>query len=91
MAKKKEMDNQIMVGKKPTMNYVMAGILIFDSNMTCILKARGNAISKLFNITEILKRKFEKANYSSIDVSTDVISKEGKEYNVTSVEVKLSK
>lgn len=92
MAKKTKeaKDNKIMIGKKPTMNYVMAGLLIFEKSNTCILLARGNSISKLFNVSEILNRKFDNLKYQNINITTDIVEKDDKEYNVTSAEVELS-
>ena len=85
-------DTAVYVGSRPTMNYVMAVIMNFNKGKFCSVKARGNAISKAVDVCEIVKNRFMKdVTYRGIDLSTEqVTGKDGKETNVSAIEIKLS-
>ncbi len=87
-------ENTIFVGKKPTMNYVLAIVTQFnnaDINRIAI-KARGKAISKAVDIAEITKNKFvQSAHYESIKLDTEVLEGENGPSNVSSIEIILQK
>ena len=91
-AEKKENDNAVYVGKRPTMNYVMAANKILNLNSNCVIKARGRAISHAVDVAEILKNKFfTTAKYVDIHLSTEVLqNEEGRDINVSSIEIELS-
>ncbi|MCL4351011.1 MAG: DNA-binding protein Alba [Candidatus Thermoplasmatota archaeon] len=86
-------ENIIYVGKKPTMNYVLAIVTQFNSNIDKItVKARGKAISKAVDIAEITKNRFlPKSSYSSIRISTEKVEGERGESNVSSIEITIQK
>jgi DNA-binding protein len=86
-------ENIIFVGKKPTMNYVLAVVTQFNNNVDRItIKARGKAISKAVDIAEITKRKFlQTVNYEKITLNTETIEGERGTSNVSSIEITLSK
>ena len=54
--------NTVYVGRKPTMNYVLAVITNFNSSETkeVTIKARGQLISTAVDVAEIVTRKFMK-------------------------------
>lgn len=86
-------ENIIYVGKKPTMNYVLAVVTQFNSNVDrIVIKARGKAISKAVDIAEITRHKFiHEAKYSDIKVTTETLQGERGESNVSSIEITLSR
>ena len=53
-------ENIIYVGSKPTMNYVLAVLTVYNSNggEGIVLKARGQAISSAVDVAEICRNKF---------------------------------
>lgn len=52
-------DNSILIGRKPSMNYVLAVVTQFNGGLKSVrIKARGNAISKAVDVVEIVKNKF---------------------------------
>jgi DNA-binding protein len=52
-------DNVIYVGKKPTMNYVLAVVTQINSGIgTVMIKARGNLISKAVDVADIVRKRF---------------------------------
>ena len=93
MAKKEAgQENSVFVGRRPTMNYVMAVMMIINKNEDCTVKARGRAISHAVDICEILKNRFLKGvEYKEIRISTEQLQGEdGRENNVSSIEIVLS-
>ena len=86
-------ENVIFVGKKPTMNYVLAVVTQFNNNTNrIVIKARGKAISKAVDIAEITRHKFiQDAKYEDIKVETEVLNGERGESNVSSIEITLKR
>ncbi len=86
-------ENVIFVGKKPTMNYVLAVVTQFNNNVDKItIKARGKAISKAVDIAEITRHKFiQSAKYKDIKVETETLQGERGDSNVSSIEITLTK
>jgi DNA-binding protein len=85
-------NNAVYVGRRPTMNYVMAAMVILNRNVNCVIKARGKAISHAVDVGEILKRKFfTTARYEEIRISTEVLhNDDGREVNVSSIEIEIA-
>ena len=85
-------DNSVFVGRRPTMNYVMAAMMILNKGEDCTVKARGRAISHAVDVCEILKNRFIKnVSYKDIVISTESLSGEnGQNSNVSSIEIVLS-
>lgn len=90
MANKDE--NSVFIGRRPTMNYVMAAMMILNKGDECTIKARGRAISHAVDVCEILKNRFLKnVEYKDIVISTEALSGEnGQNSNVSSIEIVLS-
>ena len=85
-------ENAVYIGNKPTMNYVTAIMMVLNKGKECIVKARGRAISHAVDVCEIVKNRFLKdVKYRLITISTEVVTgKDGKESNVSAMEIKLS-
>ena len=92
--KKKEegQENAVFVGRRPTMNYVMAVMMVINKGEECTVKARGRAISHAVDICEILKNRFLKGvEYKETRISTEQLKGEdGRENNVSSIEIVLT-
>ena len=90
---KKELgqENAVFVGRRPTMNYVMAVMMVLNKGEDCTVKARGRAISHAVDICEILKNRFLKGvEYKEIRIATEQLKGEdGRENNVSSIEIVL--
>ena len=84
-------ENTVFVGRRPTMNYVMAVMMVLNKGEECTVKARGRAISHAVDICEILKNRFLKGvEYDEIRISTEQLKGEdGRENNVSSIEIVL--
>ncbi len=90
--KGKGQDNAVFIGRRPTMNYVMAVMMILNKEEDCVVKARGRAISHAVDVCEILKNRFLKgAEYKDILITTEQLkSEDGRENNVSSIEIIIS-
>ena len=85
-------ENAVFVGRRPTMNYVMATMMVLNKGEDCTVKARGRAISHAVDVCEILKNRFLKGTeYKDIIISTDQLQGEnGQSNNVSSIEIVLA-
>lgn len=87
--------NIVYIGKKPTMNYVLAVITSFNSTDTkeVTLKARGRSITTTVDVAEIVRRKFMKElNVGKITIGTEEIEQEeGGTRNVSTIEITLTR
>ncbi len=87
-------NNTIYIGKKPTMNYVLATVTLFNSDTNDVLiKARGKSISKAVDVAEIVKNRFiNDVEVNDIHISTETLTNnEGRTSNVSSIEIFLKK
>jgi DNA-binding protein len=83
-------ENTVYIGKKPTMNYVLAVVTQFNSGSTdVIIKARGRAISRAVDVAEIVRHRFiHDAVVKDISIMTEQLSGEGgSSANVSSIEI----
>ena len=85
-------ENAVFVGRRPTMNYVMAVMMVLNKGVECTVKARGKAISHAVDICEILKNRFLKGvEYKDISITTEQLTgEEGRTNNVSSMEIVLT-
>ncbi len=86
-------ENVVFVGKKPTMNYVLAVVTQFNSGAnTVILKARGRAISKAVDVAEIVRNRFVPTlKYGNVRIGTETLQSEKGETNVSSIEIEMKR
>lgn len=84
--------NVVYIGKKPTMNYVLAVVTQFNNGeKSVVLKARGLSINKAVDIEEIVKNRFIKDLKYDVKISTDKVQGEDRESNVSSIEITLKR
>ncbi|MEE9224037.1 MAG: DNA-binding protein Alba [Thermoplasmata archaeon] len=87
-------ENTVYIGKKPTMNYVLAVVTVFNSgSKEVVIKARGRSISKAVDVAEIVRNRFVMdASLTDIKISTEELEgEEGRVANVSSIEIFLNK
>jgi DNA-binding protein Alba len=87
-------ESTIYIGKKPTMNYVLA--VVSQVNLGCdavCIKARGRAISRAVDVAEIVRNRFVQGmNYKDVKIATESLpGQDGGSANVSSIEIYLSK
>ncbi len=83
----------VFVGKKATMNYVLAIITQFQQGQKEVeVKARGKAINRLVGAVEVLRRRFmPDVKIAKIEIGSEEIEKDGKKSVVPLMSVKLTK
>lgn len=90
-------DNIIYVGKKPTMNYVLAVVTQMNNGKPMVaVKARGNAIAKAVDVVEITRSRFIKEirdpSSDGITIkSEEVQNEDGTSSKVSSIQITLKK
>ncbi len=85
-------ENVVYVGKKPTMNYVLAVVTQFNNGAkSVVLKARGKSINKAVDISEIVRNRFISELKYEVTLGTEKITSENRESNVSSIEITLKK
>ena len=86
--------NIVVVGDKPTMNYVVACLTLFNSGFSDIrVRARGRNISRAVDVVEMMRRVFIKGLVvANVDIGTDHLTgSNGESASVSAIEIKLVK
>ncbi len=84
----------ILVGAKPTMNYVLATVLQFNQGAKkVVIKARGRAISKAVDTAEIVKTRFlqEEVDITSVNIGSEQVGEPGNQRTVSTIEIVLER
>ncbi|MFX1444950.1 MAG: DNA/RNA-binding protein AlbA [Promethearchaeota archaeon] len=92
MAKKQiKDDSKVFIGKKRSINYVLAAMVILNDNRPVRLLARGKSISRAVDVAEILRNNFIKgANYGEVLIdSEEITNRDGSKSNVSSMEIEI--
>ncbi len=88
-------DNTVFIGRKPSVNYVLAVITQFNSGAEKVsLKARGRSISKAVDVAEIARNRYIKGlKVESIQIGTVNIPDEERTdgINVSWIDIVLAK
>jgi DNA-binding protein len=86
----KEDDSKVFIGRKKSMSYVMAAMVVLNEKPVTLL-ARGRSISRAVDVAEILINKFVKgSSYGSIDIGTEnITNSDGTNSNVSSIEIEI--
>ncbi len=87
-------ENIIYIGRKPTMNYVLAVVTQFNSGIAEVtIKARGNSISKAVDVKEIVVNRFLPAlKEKGIRTSSEELTNEdGTRSKVSAIQITLMK
>ncbi len=86
-------ENVIYVGKKPTMNYVLAVVTQFNGGMNEVsIKARGNAISKAVDVFEIVRNRFMTniKNKGIVTSSEELTNEDGTKSKVSAIQITIA-
>ncbi|NVM37310.1 MAG: DNA/RNA-binding protein AlbA [Candidatus Lokiarchaeota archaeon] len=84
-------DSKVFIGKKKSMAYVMAAMVVLNEKPVTLL-ARGRSISRAVDVAEILLNKFVSgASYGEIKIDTETITNtDGTNSNVSSIEIEIN-
>ena len=94
VAANKSPENMVYVGKKPTMNYVLAVVTQFNSGLNEVtLKARGRAISKAVDVKEIVRSRFvpEMRDKSITTATEELMNEDGTRSKVSTIQIVMTK
>lgn len=86
--------NVILIGKKPLMTYVTATLVQLVSEPTVIVKARGKSIVRAVDVAQIIVKRMDNMGYKIGTVklgSQTIQSEDGRERNVSTIEVQISR
>lgn len=87
-------ENTVYIGRKPTMNYVLAVVTQFNTGTSEVsVKARGKNISRAVDVAEIVRNRFlPEAKVRDVAIATEKLKgEEGRTANVSSIEIFLSR
>ncbi|RLF12529.1 MAG: DNA-binding protein Alba [Thermoprotei archaeon] len=87
-------ENVVLVGNKPTMNYVLATVIQFNQGADkVIVKARGRAISKAVDTAQIVQLRFlqDQVEVKDVKIGTERVGEYGQERNVSTIEILLAR
>jgi len=82
----------VRVGKKPTMNYVVACVTLFNTGVPEVMvRARGQSITKAVEVVDMLRRAFLKnVTIESVDIGTEEIKRDdGSIASLSTIEITL--
>ena len=82
----------VRIGKKPTMNYVVACMTLINSGQPEIMvRARGQSITKAVETVDMLRRAFLKnIKIHSVDIGTEAVKREdGSSASLSIIEIVL--
>ncbi|HJJ89843.1 MAG TPA: DNA-binding protein Alba [Methanocorpusculum sp.] len=87
------MNNTVLIGNKPVMNYVRAVVTLFNAgNSEVIVKARGRAIIRAVDTIEIVTHQFlPSVVKQSISTSTDQVEMDNGFSNISCIHIVLTK
>ena len=88
--------NDVLIGRKPAMNYVLACITLFHGGANEInVKARGRPISRAVDVVEIVRRRFlPDVKVKNIGIGTEQMApneERSTPTNVSTIEITLGK
>lgn len=82
----------VLIGKKPTMQYVMAAVLQLNTDEKVVkIRARGNAIGTAVDVAEVARNKFVRdAAVEKVSIGTDTLPRrDGSPSRVSWIEIVL--
>lgn len=85
--------NMVRIGKKPTMNYVVACVTLFNTGVPEVMvRARGQSINKAVETVEMLRRAFFKnVKINSINIGTEQVERDdGSMASLSTIEINLA-
>ena len=88
--------NEIFIGSKPFMKYVIATVMQLKNNSEVIIKARGKFISRGVDVAEVVKKRMNETKEMNltekIAIGTEEFkNEEGRNIHVSIIEIVLKK
>lgn len=86
--------NEILIGKKPLMTYVTAALVQLANEPTVLIKARGRSITHAVDVAQIIVKRMNNIGYKigPVKIGSQILqSEDGRERNVSTIEVQISR
>ncbi|MGI0073553.1 MAG: DNA-binding protein [Nitrosotalea sp.] len=86
--------NIVFIGKKPILTYMNATLTLLANEPTVTIKARGKSITTAVDVSQMIVKRMHAMGYKISGVrifSERMESKDGKERNVSTIEVDVSR
>ena len=86
--------NIVFIGKKPILTYLNATLTLLANEPTVTVKARGRSIITAVDVSQMIVKRMNAMGYKVSGVrifSERLESKDGKERNVSTIEIDVSK
>ena len=86
--------NIVFIGKKPILTYLNATLTLLANEPTVTIKARGRSMVTAVDVSQMIVKRMSAMGYKVIGVrifSERLESNDGKERNVSTIEVDVSK
>jgi archaea-specific DNA-binding protein len=93
-AETRRASNEILIGKKPLMTYVTATLVQLANEPTVVVKARGRSITRAVDVAQIIVKRMGNIGYKigRVKIDSQIIqSEDGKERNVSTIEIEISR
>jgi DNA-binding protein len=84
-------DSKVFIGRKKSINYVLAAMVVLNETRPVRLLARGRSISRAVDVGEMIKNNFVKgSDYGEVLITTEEITnQDGTKSNVSSIEIEI--
>src|SRR5574342_233589 len=86
--------NEIFIGKKPLMTYVTATLVQLANEPSVVIKARGKSITRAVDVAQIIVKRMDTLGYKigHVKIGTQTLqSEDGRDRNVSTIEVQISR
>lgn len=86
--------NIVFIGKKPILTYLNATLTLLANEPVVTIKARGRSIITAVDVSQMIVKRMNAMGYkvSSVRIFSERLeSKDGKERNVSTIEIDVSK
>ncbi len=86
--------NIVFIGIKPVLTYVTATLTQLASEPTVTIKARGKRITQAVDVSQMIVKRMNAVGYkvSGVRIASDSLtSQDGKQRNVSSIEIDITK
>jgi archaea-specific DNA-binding protein len=93
-AETRRTSNEILIGKKPLMTYVTATLVQLANEPTVLVKARGRSITRAVDVAQIIVKRMGNIGYKigRVKIDSEILqSEDGKERNVSTIEIEISR
>lgn len=93
-AETRRASNEILIGKKPLMTYVTATLVQLANEPRVLVKARGRSITRAVDVAQIIVKRMGNIGYKigRVKIDSEILqSEDGKERNVSTIEIEISR